>query len=147
MARILHATDFSPASRAAFTKAIALARADKAELVIAHVLAPILPVVGDGAYVSPEVYTSMEQAGRKYGQKHLDALVARAKGAGVRARGLLLEGPVHDRIVGAARKVGAEMIVIGTHGRSGLARFVLGSVASRVVSHARCPVLTVRGGK
>ena len=147
MGRILHATDFSPASRAAFTKAISLAKTNKSELVIAHVLAPILPVVGDGAYVSPEVYTSMEEASRKYGQKHLNALVTRAKAAGVRARGILMDGPVHDRIVAAARKVKADMIVIGTHGRSGLARFVLGSVASRVVSHARCPVLTVRGGK
>ena len=147
MGRILHATDFSPASRAAFAKAVSLARTNKSELVIAHVLAPILPVVGDGAYVSPEVYTSMEEASRKYGQKHLNALVTRAKAAGVRARGILMDGPVHDRIVAAARKVKADMIVIGTHGRSGLARFVLGSVASRVVSHARCPVLTVRGGK
>ena len=147
MGRILHATDFSPASRAAFTKAISLAKTNKSELVIAHVLAPILPVVGDGAYVSPEVYTSMEEASRKYGQKHLNALVTRAKAAGVRARGILMDGPVHDRIVAAARKVKADMIVIGTHGRSGLARFVLGSVASRVVSHARCPVLTVRGAK
>jgi nucleotide-binding universal stress UspA family protein len=147
MGRILHATDFSPASRPAFAKALSLAKANRSELVITHVLAPILPVVGDGAYVSPEVYTSMEEASRKYGQKHLDALVKRAKAAGVRARGMLLEGPVHDRIVAAARKVRADMIVIGTHGRSGLARFVLGSVASRVVSHARCPVLTVRGGK
>ena len=147
MGRILHATDFSPASRAAFAKAISLAKANKSELVIAHVLAPILPVVGDGAYVSPEVYTSMEEASRKYGQKHLNALVTRAKAAGVRARGILMDGPVHDRIVAAARKVKADMIVIGTHGRSGLARFVLGSVASRVVSLARCPVLTVRGGK
>jgi nucleotide-binding universal stress UspA family protein len=147
MGRILYATDFSPASRAAFAKAISLARTNKSELVIAHVLAPILPVVGDGAYVSPEVYTSMEEASRKYGQKHLNALVTRARAAGVRARGVLLEGPVHDRIVAAARKLRADMIVIGTHGRSGLARFVLGSVASRVVSHARCPVLTVRGAK
>jgi nucleotide-binding universal stress UspA family protein len=147
MGRILHATDFSPASRAAFAKAISLARANKSELVIAHVLGPILPVVGDGAYVSPDVYTSMEQASRKYGQTHLDALVNRAKSAGVRSRGVLLDGPVHDRIVAAARKLHADMIVIGTHGRSGLARFVLGSVASRVVSHARCPVLTVRGGR
>jgi universal stress protein A len=147
MGRILYATDFSPASRAAFAKATSLARTNKSELVIAHVLAPILPVVGDGAYVSPEVYTSMEEASRKYGQKHLNALVTRARAAGVRARGVLLEGPVHDRIVAAARKLRADMIVIGTHGRSGLARFVLGSVASRVVSHARCPVLTVRGAK
>jgi nucleotide-binding universal stress UspA family protein len=145
MSRILHPTDFSPASRAAFTKAVTLAKKDRSELVIAHVLAPVLPAV-DG-YAEPQMYAQMEAAGRRYGKKHLDALVARARKAGVRARGLLLEGLVHDRIVRAARSQRADMIVIGTHGRTGLARLVLGSVASRVVSHARCPVLTVRGGR
>jgi len=147
MNRILHATDFSPASRAAFRKAIELAKGDRAELVIAHVLAPVMPPAVDGAYVSPKVYEEMDAASRRYGTRHLDALVKAARKAGVRARALLLDGVAHDRIVAAAKKVGARMIVMGTHGRSGLARFVLGSVASRVVSHARCPVLTVRGGK
>jgi nucleotide-binding universal stress UspA family protein len=143
MSRILHPTDFSPASRAAFTKAVKLARRDRSELVIAHVLAPVLPAV-DG-YVTPQMYDQMEAAGRRYGKKHLDALVARARKAGVRARGLLLDGLVHERIVRTARAQRADMIVIGTHGRTGLARFVLGSIASRVVSHATMPVLTVRG--
>ena len=143
MSRILHPTDFSPASRPAFTKAVTLARKDRSELVIAHVLPPVLPAV-DG-YITAQMYAQMEEAGRRYGKKHLDALVARARKAGVRARGLLLDGLVHERIVRAARAQRADMIVIGTHGRTGLARFVLGSVASRVVSHATCPVLTVRG--
>jgi nucleotide-binding universal stress UspA family protein len=145
MSRILHPTDFSPASRAAFTRAVTLARKDRSELVITHVLAPVLPAV-DG-YAAPQMYDQMEAAGRRYGKKHLDALVAKARKAGVRARGLLLDGVVHERIVRAARAQRADMIVIGTHGRTGIARFVLGSVASRVVSHARCPVLTVRGGR
>ena len=145
MSRILHPTDFSPASRAAFTKAVKLAKKDRSELVIAHVLAPVIPAV-DG-YMSARVYDDMETAARRYGKRQLDALVARARKAGVRARGLLLEGMVHDRIVRAARGQHADMIVIGTHGRTGLAKFVLGSVASRVVSHAACPVLTVRGGR
>jgi nucleotide-binding universal stress UspA family protein len=143
MSRILHPTDFSPASRAAFAKAVQLAKKNRSELVIAHVLAPVMPSV-DG-YMTPRMYDELEAAGRRYGKKHLDALVARARKAGVRARGLLLDGLVHERIVRAARSQGAEMIVIGTHGRTGFARFVLGSVASRVVSHAKCPVLTVRG--
>jgi nucleotide-binding universal stress UspA family protein len=145
MSRILHATDFSPASRAAFTKAVSLARRNRSELVIAHVLPPVLPAV-DG-YVTADLYDQLEQAGRRSGKKHLDKLVARARAAGVRARGLLLDGLVHERIVRAARAQRADMIVIGTHGRTGLARFVLGSVASRVVSHATMPVLTVRGGR
>ena len=143
MSRILHPTDFSPASRPAFAKAMQLAKKNRSELVIAHVLAPVVPTV-DG-YLTPQMYEEIETAARRYGKKHLDALVARARKAGVRARGLLLDGLVHERIVRAARAQGAEMIVIGTHGRTGFARFLLGSVASRVVSHATCPVLTVRG--
>ena len=143
MSRILHPTDFSSASRPALAKAIELAKKNRSELVIAHVLAPSGPMV-DG-YMTAQMYEQIEASARRYGKKHLDELVAKARKAGVRARGLLLDGLAHDRIVGAARAQRAEMIVIGTHGRTGLARLVLGSVASRVVSHAKCPVLTVRG--
>lgn len=143
MSRILHPTDFSPASRAAFAKAVQLAKKDRSELVIAHVLPPVLPAV-DG-YITLQMYEEIDQGNRTYGKKQLDRLVAKARKAGVRARGLLLEGSVHDRIVRTARAQRADMIVIGTHGRTGLARLVLGSVASRVVTHAKCPVLTVGG--
>jgi nucleotide-binding universal stress UspA family protein len=143
MRRILHPSDFSPASRAAFAKAIELAKQNRAQVTIAHVLAPIVPIA-DG-YIAPQTYTQMEAASRTYGKRHLDALVAKAKRAGVRARGLLLDGVTSDRIVRAAKARRADVIVMGTHGRTGLARFFLGSVASRVVGQASCPVLTVRG--
>jgi len=82
---------------------------------------------------------------RSQAQKQLDKLLAKARAAGVRARGLLLEGVPHDRIVRAAKSRRADLVVIGTHGRTGLARLFLGSVAGRVVAAASCPVLTVRG--
>jgi nucleotide-binding universal stress UspA family protein len=63
----------------------------------------------------------------------------------VRATTLVLEGVAHEQIVRAARSKKADLIVIGTHGRTGLAKLFLGSVASRVVAAAHCPVLTVRG--
>ena len=71
--------------------------------------------------------------------------MVRARKAGVRAGGLLLEGVPHERIVRAARARKAGLLVIGTHGRTGLARFFLGSVAARLISSASVPVLTVRG--
>jgi universal stress protein A len=141
--RILHPSDFSSASRPAFAKAIELAKQNRAQVIVAHVLAPILPVA-DG-YVAPQMYAQMEAASRKHGKKQLDTLIARAKRAGVRAAGLLLEGVASDRIVRAARARHADVIVMGTHGRTGLSRLFLGSVANRVVSQASCPVLTVRG--
>ena len=142
--RILHPTDFSQASRAAFARAVADARAGRAELLVAHVLPAVTPFVGDG-YVSPSTYSDMEASIRAYGQKELDKLVAKAKAAGARVRGLLLEGTAADAIVRTARSARADVIVMGTHGRTGLARLFMGSVVERVVGTAPCPVLTVRG--
>lgn len=142
--RILHPTDFSKASSAAFKRAVEMARSNRAELVLVHVLSPAIPMVADG-YVSPQVYEDMANATHAYGQKHLDALVRKAKQAGARAKGLLLDGVPHERIAQAARSRKADLVVIGTHGRTGFAKLFLGSVASRVLAVAPCPVLTVRG--
>ena len=141
---VLHPSDFSRASGAAFAKAVDLAKANRAELLLVHVLSPVVPFVGDG-YVSPEIYGDLEASARAWGNKELGALAAKAKKAGVRVRSLLFEGVAHEQIVRAARSKRADLIVIGTHGRTGLAKLFLGSVAGRVVSSARCPVMTVRG--
>lgn len=143
--RILHATDFSPASRGAFMKAVELAKANGAELYLAHVVSPVIPMVGDG-YVPPNVYRDIEASTRAAAQKQLGVLAGRARKKGLtRVRSLLLDGLAHEQINRAARARRADLVVIGTHGRTGLSKLFLGSVAGRVVSSARCPVLTVRG--
>ncbi len=142
--RILHPSDFSRASAAAFRMAVELAKGNRAELVLAHVLAPVVPMVGNG-YVSPQLYEELEASARAQAQKQLAALVAKAKKAGVSAKTALLEGVAHEQIVRTARGKRADLIVIGTHGRTGMAKLFLGSVAGRVVSTAHCPVMTVRG--
>ena len=143
--RILHPSDFSKASAAAFTKALELAKANGADLVLLHVLAPPLPLMAADGYVSPQVYEDLDKSARAYASKELASLVAKAKKAGVRANALLRDGVAHEQIIRAARSPKADMIVIGTHGRTGLAKLFLGSVAGRVVSAATCPVMTVRG--
>jgi nucleotide-binding universal stress UspA family protein len=142
--RILHATDFSPASRAGFARAMSMAKADRAQLVLVHVLTPQAGLAVNG-YMSPQIYDDLEAAAEKNGQRHLNALEAKARKGGVRSKTLLLHGLADQQIIRAARSAKADLIVIGTHGRTGLARLFLGSVASRVVAGARCPVLTVRG--
>jgi nucleotide-binding universal stress UspA family protein len=142
--RILHPSDFSRASSAAFARAVDMAKANRAELLLVHVLAPFVPMVGDG-YVAPKVYEEIETSARAQAQKQLDLLVAKARKAGVRAKSLVLEGVPHEQITRAARSRRVDLVVLGTHGRTGLAKFFLGSVAGRVVSTAACPVLTVRG--
>ncbi len=142
--RILAPTDFSAASTRALARATELARVDRAQLIVAHVLAPVIPFAGDG-YVPPATYTELEEAARGTAERRLDAVVARLAKAGVKARSLLLEGVAAEQIVRAARKHRADVIVMGTHGRSGLPRFLLGSVAQHVLTLAPCAVLTVRG--
>jgi nucleotide-binding universal stress UspA family protein len=142
--RILHPSDFSRASQAAFTKAVAMAKADGAQLLLGHVILFPTLALGEG-YLSPTTYDDLTRSMRADGQKQLDKLVAKAKARGVRARGLLLEGVPADAINRAARAHRADVIVLGTHGRTGLARVLMGSVAERVVGGAPCPVLTVRG--
>ena len=142
--RIMHPTDFSGASSAAFRRAVDMAKANTAELLLVHVITSVVPIMTDG-YVSPRVYEDLEAAARADGQKQLDKLVRKARQAGARVKGLLLEGVPHERIAQAARSKKADMVVMGTHGRTGFAKLVLGSVASRVLTVAPCPVLTVRG--
>ena len=144
MRRVLHATDFSAASWRAFKRAVDIAKVSGAELLLVHVLPSVFPVVADG-YVSPKVYEDLEAATRADGQKRLDRLARRARASGARVKNLLLEGVPHERIAQAARARKADMVVIGTHGRTGFAKLVLGSVASRVLAISPCPVLTVRG--
>lgn len=142
--RILYATDFSNASRPAFAKAIAVARANRAELLIAHVLPSVSPL-GAGGYVTPRMYKEMETAMRRGAEKRLNSLLERARKARVRHKGLLLRGLPHEEIASAAKSKKADLVVVGTHGRTGMARVFLGSVAARVISAAPCPVLAVRG--
>jgi nucleotide-binding universal stress UspA family protein len=142
--RILHPSDFSRASGTAFKKAVELAKSDRAELMLVHVMSPIAPIAGEG-YVSPKMYEDIAASSRAWAQKQLDRLLAKAKTAGVRAKSYVLEGVAHDQIARIARSRHADLIVMGTHGRSGLAKLFLGSVAGRVVAAAPCPVLTVRG--
>jgi nucleotide-binding universal stress UspA family protein len=142
--RILHPSDFSRASGAALRSAMDLARASRGQLTIVHVYTPLIPMMGE-SYATPQVYDRLLADIRTGAQRQLDRLVAKARKAGVRAKGLLLEGVPHERIVRAARATRADLVVLGTHGRTGLGRVLLGSVAGRVVALAHCPVLTVRG--
>ena len=143
MNRILHPSDFSAASRPAFTKAIELAKRDHAALELLHVIAPVIPA--PGGYVPRSTYTGIAAAATASARARLGELVEQARAAGVKATLTTVEGSPADRIVRAARARRADLIVMATHGRTGLSRLLLGSVASRVISMSPCPVLTVRG--
>ena len=141
---ILVGTDFSPASRPAIRLAVEMAAANSAALWIAHVAAPPVPLATEG-YVLPRFYEDMMLSIRADAQKRLRRLLSTARKSGVRARSLILNGVPHEALNRAARRHRADLLILGTHGRTGLARLFVGSVASRVVATAPCPVLTVRG--
>jgi universal stress protein A len=140
--RILVATDFSRASTPALEQSVKMARREGAELLIAHAYQE--PGLVELSRAPARVYEEWDQKLREAVEKKLQPLVEHAAKEGVDARVLLLKGFADEAIVAAAKQHGADLIVLGTHGRRGAARLFLGSVAARVISTAPCPVMTVR---
>jgi nucleotide-binding universal stress UspA family protein len=142
--RVLHATDFSKASERALSEAVDLAKQNNAELVVVHVIAPVVPYAS-GEEFDPEPYTRLEEATKEDAEASMRKLTQKLQKSNVNVRSLLLSGTADKQIVRAAKSKKADLIVIGTHGRTGLSKLFMGSVAGKVVSTAECPVLTVRG--
>ena len=140
--RILVATDFTPASEPALAEAIEMAKGDGAELLIAHAYQP--PNAPQAESVATGIYDEWVQNLRDRVEERLGPLVEKARKEGVKAEALILSGTPYEAITEAAENEGADLVILGTHGRRGVSRFFLGSVASRVISSAPCPVLTVR---
>ena len=133
-------TDFGEGSEHAVRYAVELAKALGAELVVMH--AYEIPMIGfpDGAFLaSPELASRVADGA----QEGLRRAVGLTEGKGVTVRSLLKQGPTWRTIIEASDELGAGMIVMGTHGRHGLPRALLGSVAEKVVRAAHCPVLTL----
>jgi nucleotide-binding universal stress UspA family protein len=141
MKRLLCATDFSEGAVAAERQATVLARALGAELVLLHV-ATEAPLWRE-SLGSPAVRRVFE-AQRTWATETLAQRIAALAAQGIDARSRIEVGVPWKEIVRVAADEGAGMIVMGTQGRTGLDRLLLGSVAERVVRAAPCPVLTVR---
>ena len=141
----MHPTDFSAASTPAFNEAIRLAKTDGATLLLLHVINPTMPPDVGKRAILPPTYRELRKAWRAWALEQLDRVSARARAAKVRSSVIVREGVEAVEIARLARSRGAAMIVMGTHGRTGLGRVLLGSVARRVLALASCPVLTVRG--
>jgi len=139
--QILYATDFSPISEHAFTKAVEFAKLMGAGLTVAHVLH--FPPM-DGSPFLPQADETQDRT-RTWCVHRLDEMKKKAEAAGVKAETALREGShPHHGVSKLAEELKASMIVIGTHGRTGLSKLVVGSVAARIITEAPCPVLTVR---
>jgi universal stress protein A len=146
LGKILLATDFSDDSVNARRFAEELAHKFSAEIIVLHVDQPLAPVmVGElGPAFDVSAMTQIAEEQRLAAQRELDRIVGELREAEIKARSLLRVGAPFVEIVQAARSEAADLIVLGTHGRTGLAHVLLGSVAERVVQKAGCAVLTVR---
>jgi nucleotide-binding universal stress UspA family protein len=141
--RIVYATDFSPASEPAWGEAQLLGRLFGAEVLLLHAVAPP-PVIPTEAYIPPQVYEELLRSARREAEEGFDRLLASVAGSGLKVRIRLEDGSPSPRILDVVAEEGADLLVVGTHGRTGLQRAVLGSVADRMMRQATCPVLTVR---
>jgi nucleotide-binding universal stress UspA family protein len=144
--KILAPTDFSEDSKLALSYAITLAEKFSSEIIVVHVDQPLAPVMVSELNPGLDVSTMnrIAEEGRLMALKELDGATARLRESGVKARGLMRVGAPFLEIIHAAQGEAADLIVMGTHGRTGLAHVLMGSVAERVVNKAPCPVLTVR---
>ncbi len=137
---ILVPVDFSERSLAALTYAIRFAQDFGGSLVVLHVLDPLLVA---GRLESARL-RQLKSSSRREAEEQLQALRRELVQTGVRTQLFLRHGPATDVILafGVAKK--ADLIIMSSQGRTGLSRLLIGSVAERVVRHARCPVLIVR---
>jgi nucleotide-binding universal stress UspA family protein len=139
IAKLVCTVDFSSTSRLAFDYAIVVAQKFSAELILLHVFedVPLLTAYAGHAEVGELRYA--EDSARK----ELAAWIAGAGGDGLRIRVEISRGTTEDVIVDFCEREKPDLLVMGTHGRSGLGRLVMGSVAEGVFRQAACPVLTI----
>lgn len=140
---VLSAIDFSDESAHALDHAIVLAQWYGARINGVHVYTPRPIGVGDGGALVFLGDSALADDDRQMFQKRLEEFLEPVRAAGVPVCAQVFVGRPTDCIVSAAKRSGADLIVLGTHGASGFERLILGSVAERVLRTATCPVLTV----
>ncbi len=135
---ILLATDFSHASEAALPHALALADHYGSTLYVAHVIC--LEIM---ELVAPEFTPTAVQQAQRLAEQNMGRLLSAGRQRGVSCQPLIGEGAIWDVLLGMVNQNGIELLIAGTHGRRGLKKLLLGSVAEELFRMAPCPVLTV----
>jgi universal stress protein A len=142
--RILIPVDFSDDSLRALAYAREFAKPFGAELCVLYVVEPIYYATPADMYAtSPNIAMLIDEQ-RRVGAQQLARINADLKRKGARVRTLQKTGSAAQCIVDTSKSVKADLIIMGTHGRTGFAHMLMGSVAEKVVRTAGCPVLTVR---
>ena len=140
--KILAPIDFSETSNRALDYAVDLAAQLKASVTVVHFYEIPVYTFPEGAVITPpHVATQLAEKS----QKSLDAAVQSRRGKGVEITGTVADGSAREQILPFAKSANIDLIVMGTHGRRGLPRAILGSVAETVVRASSIPVLAVHG--
>lgn len=142
--RILMATDFSDYSNEALDYAVYLARGFGADLYLLHVFEPpFFSHTGVSPGVRPEVHQWIKEV-KEDEIRQLNDLAEKVRHQGAKVHPVFKEGTTFLEILKTAGEIPSDLIILGTHGRTGLAHVLMGSVAERVVRKAVCPVFTVK---
>ena len=149
--RVLAATDFSPLGNSAIPHAYALLAARGGTVILCHVVEtaeipnPLYAHYTPGRTPSPEERRKLRQASVQALNRLVAPEVRKKKTVRTEVRVVEAAGPVHEAICQEAKDQGVDLIVMASHGHSGLTRLFLGSVAERVLRSIECPMLIVRG--
>jgi nucleotide-binding universal stress UspA family protein len=142
--RIFVPIDFSDGSKRALNYAIDLGGVLEADLTVLYVAEPIYFATPGDLYGTSANLGMLLEEQRRSARQELKKLATRLEKRGVRVKTVLGTGVPHEVIVETAKARKADLIVMATHGRSGLTHLLMGSVTEKVVRSATCPVLTVR---
>ena len=142
---ILICTDGSPIANKAAKGGIALAKALRARVTAYCGLEDLIPLYSEGYAIDPPTMERYEEAIRTVAQKRVDTVVKLAKAARVPVDSLVTNAnSTYEGIIAAAKKQKCDVIVMGSHGRSGLSKLIMGSVTQKVLAHSRIPVVVYR---
>ena len=141
---ILLPTDFSECGNYALHYASSLARTFKASIICVNVIEPIVPTVGYSGMTEPLPIADITEQLEDSAERELPKLAECEECSGLDIEELVVHGEAAAEIVRVAKEREVDLIVISSHGRTGLGRILFGSTAEAVVRHASCPVLVVK---
>jgi nucleotide-binding universal stress UspA family protein len=141
---ILLPTDFSACGNYALSYAASLARTFGASIICVHVIEPMVPTVGYSGMTEPLPIADISDQLEDSAERELPKLAECEECAGLAVEELIVHGEAASEIVRVAQDRQVDLIVVSSHGRTGLGRMLFGSTAEAVVRHAPCPVLVVK---
>ena len=141
---ILLPTDFSGCANYAVAYAAAIGRAARAKIICIYVLEPMVPAVGYTGLADPMPIADISEQLEDSAERELPQVVHCEELRGLEVEEVIAHGDASAEIVRVAAEREVDLIVISSHGRTGLGRMIFGSTAEAVVRHARCPVLVVK---